>query len=55
MHFKAYFCSNIRKAVLSFFSQVIFPLWTKWLVTNPMPTQYWHEVPAQGLAHTTVY
>jgi len=22
---------------------VIFPLWTKWLVTNPMPTQYWHE------------
>ena len=25
-------------------SEVIFPLWTKWLVTNPMPTQYWHEV-----------
>eukprot|EP00913_Durusdinium_trenchii_P023826 g22376.t1 len=22
---------------------VVFPLWTKWLVTNPMPTQYWHE------------
>lgn len=24
-------------------AQVVFPLWTKWLVTNPMPTQYWHE------------
>ncbi|CAJ1396088.1 unnamed protein product [Effrenium voratum] len=22
---------------------VVFPLWTKWLVSNPMPTQYWHE------------
>mmetsp|Transcript_37158 Transcript_37158/g.85865 ORF Transcript_37158/g.85865 Transcript_37158/m.85865 type:complete len:1482 (+) Transcript_37158:59-4504(+) len=22
---------------------IVFPLWTKWLVTNPMPTQYWHE------------
>ena len=25
-------------------SKVVFPLWTKWLVTNPMPTQYWHEL-----------
>ena len=21
-------------------AQVVFPLWTKWLVTNPMPTQH---------------
>eukprot|EP00930_Biecheleria_cincta_P037267 TRINITY_DN2555_c0_g1_i3.p1 TRINITY_DN2555_c0_g1~~TRINITY_DN2555_c0_g1_i3.p1 ORF type:complete len:1469 (-),score=249.07 TRINITY_DN2555_c0_g1_i3:284-4690(-) len=22
---------------------VVFPLWAKWLVTSPMPTQYWHD------------
>ena len=22
---------------------LIFPLWAKWLVTSPMPTQYWHQ------------
>ena len=25
--------------MLSCIVEVVFPLWTKWLVTNPMPTQ----------------
>ena len=36
------FCPEVRSQRAQ--RQVIFPLWTKWLVTNPMPTQYWHEV-----------
>ncbi|CAE8626033.1 unnamed protein product [Polarella glacialis] len=36
-------CCHFCYVVLFLCLMVIFPLWAKWLVTNPMPVQYWHE------------
>ncbi|CAE7339192.1 unnamed protein product [Symbiodinium sp. CCMP2456] len=42
------FCTASRVCHVCYICQLclyllVFPLWTKWLVTSPMPTRYWHQ------------
>ncbi len=53
--FQEVFFPQTHSNMLSCIAEVVFPLWTKWLVTNPMPTQHltqsccsWHG-PLPGL------
>lgn len=38
--FQEVFFPQTHSSMLSCIVEVVFPLWTKWLVTNPMPTQH---------------
>ncbi|CAE8594058.1 unnamed protein product, partial [Polarella glacialis] len=36
-------CCHFCYVLLFLCLMIIFPLWAKWLVTEPMPVKYWHE------------
>eukprot|EP00930_Biecheleria_cincta_P037271 TRINITY_DN2555_c0_g2_i1.p1 TRINITY_DN2555_c0_g2~~TRINITY_DN2555_c0_g2_i1.p1 ORF type:complete len:1490 (-),score=222.50 TRINITY_DN2555_c0_g2_i1:190-4461(-) len=36
-------CCHVCYVMQFLLFMLVFPLWAKWLVTSPMPTQYWHD------------